>query len=81
LSVFVRLVKVFDARDLRHLAFCDDWVADRQQTFELDLQKALNDVVLFDGRNFDSDLNLSLFSFSDFEPDLFEVLKPLIASD
>lgn len=38
-------------------------------------------MILLDGRNFDSNLDLSLLSFSDLEPDFFKVLKSLIASD
>ncbi len=51
------------------------------QAFQLNLQKAFNDIVLLNGRYFNSDFDLGFLSLSDLESDFFKVLEPFVTSD
>jgi len=81
LSIFIRLVQIFNTSNLRNLALSYNGIADGLEPLELNFQKAFDHVIRLNWGYFNCDFHLSFLSLSDLEPNLFEILKPLIASD
>ena len=81
LSIFVGFVEVFDAGNLRDFAACADRQGDRLQTFQLDFEDALDEVIVFDWRDFDCDFDLRSLFLANFEANLFEIFEPFVTAD
>lgn len=79
--ILVRFKEVLDAKNLWYFTLGIDGEADRSQTLELNLQESFNDVIIPYWRNLNCNFDLCSFLLSDFEPNLLEVLKSLIAPD
>lgn len=79
--ILIDFEEFFEASNLRNLATDADWEAHWSCVLELNLKDSWNFIILFDRRNFNSNLNLGSFFGSNFESDLFEVFISLVTSD
>lgn len=77
-SIFIRLVEILYALYLGYFAFRKDWQTQRSKILKLHLQKSLNDIIFLDWWYLNCNLDLGSFSLSNFESDLFKILKTFI---
>ena len=80
-GVFVDFVEFFEAGDFWDFAVESDGEAERLGIFELDFEHSIDFIVIFDGRYFDCNLDLSAFFGPDFKPDFLKVFVSFVASD